>query len=35
MAEHDLQAAVHCNEQLAWLEAAQAPDGARCDLTCI
>jgi alanine racemase len=35
MAEHNLQAAVHCNEQLAWLEAAQeqlAARGVRFDL---
>jgi alanine racemase len=29
MADHDLQAAVHCNEQLAWLEAAQDRLAAR------
>jgi alanine racemase len=29
MAEHDLQAAVHCVEQIEWLEAAQAGLAAR------
>jgi len=29
MAEHNIQAAVHCNEQLAWLEAAQERLSAR------